>query len=74
MTSNQMRDILSAKPFLPFTIHLADGDALRVNHPELLTLSPGGRTGIVWTSDERFQIFDVLLVTELSNVEEKKSA
>ena len=68
MTTKQLRDILHAKPFQPFLIHLTDGDVLKVEHPELLNISPGGRTAILWTDEERFQIFDVLLVTKLTNM------
>ena len=48
MTIEQLREVCQAKPFKPFTIQLADGDRLRVPHPEFLWFHPrGGRTVFV---------------------------
>ena len=66
MTLDQLRSAREAAPFRPFTVHLADGRALRVPHPDFLSVSPGGRTVIVYQADERFSIVDLLLVTELA--------
>jgi hypothetical protein len=65
MTAEQLRAMREAHPFRPFTIHLADGRSLTVPHRDFLSLSPGGRTIIVYHSDEAFSIVDLLLVTEL---------
>ena len=65
MTAEQLRAIREANPFRPFTIHLADGGALPVPHRDFVSQSPGGRTIIVYRSDESFSIVDLLLVTEL---------
>jgi hypothetical protein len=65
MTIEQLKNLHKAEPFRPFTIYLADGRSLQVNHPELLTHSPGGRTLIVFHGGESFSILDLLLVTEL---------
>jgi len=54
-----------ASPFRPFTIHLADGRSLTVPHRDFVSQSPGGRTIIVYWSDEAFSIVDLYLVTEL---------
>ncbi|MBI3407385.1 MAG: hypothetical protein HY040_03385 [Planctomycetes bacterium] len=71
MTAEQLRAMREANPFLPFTIHLADGRSLTVPHRDFLSQSPGGRTIIVYRSDESFSIVDLYLVTEL---EVQKSA
>jgi len=55
-----------ANPFRPFTVHLADGRSHRVPHRDCLSMSPGGRTVIVYESDEAGHILDSLLITELS--------
>ncbi len=54
-----------AQPFQPFDIHLADGRRLPVNHPELLAITPSGRTIGVGLADETIEIVDLLLVTSL---------
>jgi len=65
MTVDQLTNVLRAKPFRPFTIHLGDGRAFLVRHPEFLSRSPSGRTIIVHQDDDSFSILDMLLVTEL---------
>jgi hypothetical protein len=65
MTIEQLRNVLQARPFQPFTIHLTDGRHFLVPHPEFLARSPSGRTAILYHADESFSIIDLLLVTEL---------
>jgi len=65
MTAEQLRAMREASPFRPFTIHLADGRSVTVPHRDFLSQSPGGRTIIVYRSDEGFSVLDLLLVTEL---------
>jgi len=65
MTVDQLRAMREANPFRPFIIHLADGRSFRVPHRDLVSHSPGGRTIIVYQSDEAFSIVDLYLVTEL---------
>lgn len=66
MNVEQLRTLRNANPFRPFTIHMADGRSLRVMHRDYLSMSPGGRTVIVYQGDEAFSILDLLLVTEIS--------
>jgi hypothetical protein len=66
MTVEQLRAAREANPFRPFTIHLADGRSLAVPHRDYLSMSPGGRTVIVYQASEAFSIIDLLLVTELA--------
>jgi len=65
MTAEQLRTMREAHPFRPFTIRLADGRAFSVPHRDFVSQSPGGRTIIVYGSNESFSILDLLLVTEL---------
>lgn len=67
MHVDQLRKTLNAQPFRPFTIHLGDGRALEVPHPDFAWIHPGGhRTAIVATSlPDDFEIIDVGLVTSL---------
>jgi hypothetical protein len=66
MTTEQLRSLHQAKPFRPFTIHMADGTSVAVNHPELLLHTQGGRTAFVNTEGENVTIVDRLLVTKLT--------
>ena len=54
-----------AKPFKAFDIHLADGLFLPVPHPEVLAITPPGRTIGVGLADGTIEIVDLLLVTSL---------
>ena len=61
MTVEQL-NVCNAQPFRPFTIHLGDGRAFLVKHPDFISRSPSGRTLIVYGDDDHFNILDMLLV------------
>jgi hypothetical protein len=65
MTIEQLATVHHARPFRPYTIHLGDGRAFFVKHPDFLSRSPSGCTVIVHQDDESFSVLDLLLVTEL---------
>jgi hypothetical protein len=65
MTIEQLRNLHQARPFQAFTIHLADGRHLTVQHQEFLLPSPSGRTVILFQPDDSFNVIDLLLVTDL---------
>jgi hypothetical protein len=65
MTTEQLRNLWQARPFRPFTIHLADGRNVPVRHAEFVLPSPSGRTIIVYQPDDSFNVIDLLLVTDL---------
>jgi len=65
MTIEQLATVHHTRPFRPYTIHLGDGRAFFVKHPDFWSRSPSGRTVIVHQDDESFSILDLLLVTEL---------
>jgi hypothetical protein len=66
MTIDQLRQVWKADPFRAFTIHLADGRDIMVNHRDFLMPSPSGRTIIVYQPDDSFNVVDLLLVTDLA--------
>jgi hypothetical protein len=63
MRLSLLRELHEARPFLPFTITLADGRKLPVPHNEFLYLFPSGRGAIVTHPDDRFTLVDILMVT-----------
>lgn len=65
MTIEQMRKLYDAQPFHPFVIHLADGREIAVSSREFIMAAPSGRTVVVATPDDTFNIIDLLLVTDL---------
>ena len=66
MTMEQLRAAQHQKPFVPFTICVADGQRLFVPHQEFLHVPPGpARTFALWSDDGYYRILDLLLVTTL---------
>ena len=73
MTSNILRRLLKAAPFLPFTVHAADGKAIRVEHPECAVVTQGGRMFLVNTKDDDFEWVDVFLITRVETTAESQN-
>ena len=65
MTIDHLRKMHQAKPFHAFDIHFADGRSVPVEHPEMLAISPPGRTIGVGLADGTIEVLDLLLVTSL---------
>jgi hypothetical protein len=65
MTVEQLRKLHQTRPFQPFDIYLADGRSLPVNHPEVLAITPPGRTIGVGLRHGTVEVVDLLLVTSL---------
>ncbi len=67
MTVEQIRKLHREQPFHPFDIHLAGGRTVAVEHPEMLAISPPGRTIGVGMPDGTIEIIDLLRVTSLKS-------
>jgi hypothetical protein len=65
MTNQQLRAVHRATPFRRFILHMADGRSFSAPHPDFLSMSPTGRTVIVYQEDDEFSILDMLLFTEI---------
>jgi len=65
MTTELFRATLRQQPFRPFTIHMVDGRAFEVTHPDFVAQSQSGRTVIVFQPDESYSVLDLLLMSEL---------
>lgn len=65
MNISILRELHEARPFVPFTIALADGRKLPVVHNEFLYFFPSGRAAMVTHNDDRFTLIDLLLVTSV---------
>lgn len=73
MTIQQLRAAHRAAPFKPFTIHMADGRAFHVPHPDFMFMSPTGRTVIICQENDEFSILDLLLMTEIEMTDKSTS-
>lgn len=72
MTTDKLREVMRNQPFRPFLVHLADGRAINVEHPDFIAISPSGRTAIIYTKDDASHFIDLLLVTDLEVKPEKR--
>jgi len=65
VTIEQLRTTLGTKPFQPFRVRMADGRQFPIPHPDFLTMSPTGRTAVIFHPDGSASIVDLFLMTEL---------
>ena len=60
-TREQLREMITAQPFVPFTVKLASGNSFVVRHPELASCSTNGRS--MWVHDDAgTHLVEMLLV------------
>ena len=61
-----LRKLIHASPFVPFTIHLADGGQLRVATVDHIAVPPTGGRIFVFGDDERYDVISALMVTRIT--------
>ena len=65
MTTEASKAHLDASPFHSFVVHLNDGRAIPVKHPDFVALSPKGWEAMVWTEEHTYEFIDLDAVTSL---------
>jgi len=63
MEIDQFRSALHTRPFRPFTVVTADGERHAVGHPEMVALTPSGRT-VVLFDDLGITVVDMNAITK----------
>lgn len=66
MEGGKLKELREAAPFRPFKIDLADGRQVLVLHRDYISISPEGRTCVVWQKDDSMTIIDVRLIQSVS--------
>lgn len=67
MSADELRKLIVASPFQPFTLNIADGRRIPVVGRDFIMLAPGkGRTVIVYQHNGEFDILDTALITGAS--------
>jgi hypothetical protein len=61
-----IRKLIHATPFVPFTIHLADGGALHVPTVDHISVAPEGGRVVVWDNEGTADILSSLLISRIS--------
>ena len=69
MTKEAINEAVKATPFRPFTVKMADGSSYPVPSSDHASLSPSGRTLIIYYDDDRMKILDVMMITEIETTE-----
>ena len=64
--SEDMRKLLAANPFIPFTVHLADGGEVRIPTRDHVLLFPQGSRLIVTHDDDSYDVLSALLISRLT--------
>lgn len=65
MTTKELERAHKTAPFRPFLLRMAGGRAIRVDHPEMMSYAPGGRTTVVFKRNGDFEIIDLLLIESI---------
>jgi hypothetical protein len=65
-TKDDVRKLVHAAPFVPFTIHLADGGQLRVPTVDHIAVPPAGGRIFVFGEDERYDVVTALMITRVT--------
>jgi len=74
MSANELRRLLNAVPFRPFTVLLPSDKPFKIPHPDFALVTPNGRTLIVaQEQSDAVDILDVPLITRV-NVEAERGA
>jgi hypothetical protein len=63
----EIRKLLRARPFIPFTVYLPEGRTVQVTNSEFAILGPQGRSMFVYDTDPDapFNLFDARLITRI---------
>lgn len=61
-----IRKLVSAEPFVPFTIVTADGGQMRVATVDHIAMSPTGKRVFVFDDEDGYDVLSPLLITRLS--------
>jgi hypothetical protein len=64
------RERLHEAPFRPFVVKLHDGGKLRITHPDLLTVTKGGR--VIFDDGRVFRILNPALIASIEDRYSKK--
>jgi hypothetical protein len=61
-----IRKLIAAQPFVPFTIHSADGAELTVPTVDHVAIPPAGGRVFVFGDDESYEVVSPLLISRLT--------
>ncbi|MEA2715415.1 MAG: hypothetical protein QOG91_443 [Candidatus Parcubacteria bacterium] len=69
MSKETMLEAMHALPFQPFSVRLADGSSYAVPARDFISVSPKGRTVVIFGEGEVIKFLDVTLILEIERVD-----
>jgi hypothetical protein len=66
MSPDEIRRRITAVPFKPFVLHIADGRSIPVHSRDFILVSPLGLSVDVYQPDETHDILDTTLITGIT--------
>jgi hypothetical protein len=66
--------MVTARPFRPYVIRLADGQSFTIRHPELVFCSANGRELQINTENDGLVLVEMLLVTSMAPLPSETTA
>ncbi len=64
--TGEIRRLVSAKPFVPFTIHMGDGGSVRVPTQDHILVLPKGSRVIVSYDNDEWDVLSPLLMSRIT--------
>ena len=64
--TDDIRKLAHASPFVPFSIHLADGGSLRVPTVDHIAVAPAGGRVVVFGDDDSYDVLSSLLISRIT--------
>lgn len=65
MNMDQLRELIDAAPFVPFSLIMPNGEKLRVPHPDFIWLVPRTRTAVVAKKNGVVRMVNLAMVTSI---------
>lgn len=62
----ELRRLIAEKPFVPFTIHMAEGKALRIHTVDHIAIAPNGARVVVFNDEGTTDFLSVLLISRFT--------
>ncbi|MBA3833782.1 MAG: hypothetical protein H0X34_18190 [Chthoniobacterales bacterium] len=63
---NDIRELLRARPFIPFTIDLVDGGGIRVPTVDHIHIAPSPERVFVWLDDGKYNVIRPLMISRVT--------
>ncbi len=63
---SELRNLIAQRPFVPFAIHMASGEQIRVPTVDHIAVAPSGGRAIVFADDDRTIFVSLLLISQMT--------